>query len=295
MMQKKCKSIRDTKHPYWPSWFDLKNYDGFYTLTIQEFVNELEYRLTRHERIHMYSQGSFKEEGWTLITQGQPVIKHNVITRCFPLDTSSVCTIKRVDLDTLAMMKSATDTRRAAVPEPTDYFKNRPRNNESILELTQLQKLELNRLEYQMPYGTSLKRILLSVNLEETTDQQILRDIANILPQLRDKLRTPEQTPNDKKHDNLQTLKKVIEYNAIAWLDLDFYFKTYRHNQTMSLAPSAALLSRVLFHHEKDEYQVKRTVRPWYQKTLLDKALMTRLLSKIRADKWLLSQKVQNL
>ncbi|KLV09712.1 hypothetical protein C9I92_23245 [Photobacterium ganghwense] len=297
MPSTKRKSIRNTNHDDWPSWFNIRNYDQLNSITIGEFLNELDYRLTLHERIPQYCRGRFRENGWTQITRGNPIVSScPTITRAsLPLETNSVHVMKRIDLETLTMMKDANDARRPPLPSPAEFFNGKVPSPDATREITQKEELERNRAEYQMPFNASRDSVLLSIDLENANDQQILKDIAYLLPQLREKLRCPEKSSDDKKHDNLQTLKKIIEYKAIAFLDLDFYFLTHPNNQLAPLKPSASLLSRILFDGEKDEYQVKRTIRPYYANTVLNTELMNRLFSKIREDKSLLSRKVLSL
>ena len=42
--------IRSKDSPYWPDWFSIKKYDVFGTLTVEDYLNELDARLTLYHQ-----------------------------------------------------------------------------------------------------------------------------------------------------------------------------------------------------------------------------------------------------
>ena len=283
-------SVRSIDHPLYPAWFKIANYKILADLTVEEFIAQLSYRLTLQNRIHHYNKGRFREDGWNCIVRGHIVVpKH--MNNTFEQETTSTTVLTQTGLDLLLKTKEHFNHRLQAQKENATRL---PPNSNPLMANYNPKENETYwaKDSYQMPYGNQTENIALLVNLADSSNEDILKHIDYLLNKMRTELNIPEPIDIRLNKDGYQTLKKLLAYNVIPMLDLAFYFATYPENQTKPLCASASLLSNVIFEDKFDDQQVKRTIKPFIQNTVLNDNVIDHLLVNTKQDKELLTRKM---
>jgi hypothetical protein len=109
-------------------------------------------------------------------------------------------------------------------PAPTEgtddesYF-----SEDKLQQYYKAQEIAANQAEYLCPMETGRKQILLSVDPEHASDESLIKQFTSLLPELREILGIPELSPTHKPHNKLGTVKKLLSYKAIQYLDLKLY------------------------------------------------------------------------
>ena len=109
-------------------------------------------------------------------------------------------------------------------PAPTEgtydesYF-----SKDKLQQYYKAQEIGASQAEYLCPMETDRKQILLSVDIEHATNESLIKQFASLLPELREILGIPEPSSTHKPHNKLGTVKKLLSYKAIQYLDLKLY------------------------------------------------------------------------
>ncbi|WP_318470775.1 DUF6387 family protein [Photobacterium leiognathi] len=282
-------SVSSTTHPHYPKWFNITNYNVLSDLTVEEFINQLDYRLTLQERITFYCRGKFKEYGWEKILKGNIVVDKSVNNN-IERQTASITILNQLDLDLLAQCKEHFNT---SIKKQREKQQNLLSSFTSSTQMTD--DIYWAKEQYQLPFGEKTQSIALSIDLATASDEDILNDFRYLLNSMRKALDIQEIKNINTSKNGYQTLKKLLAYNVIPILDLYFYFATYTENQIRPLRASSSLISEVIFCGLLDEQQVKRTIRPFIQNTVLTSEIIENLFTKTKQDKELLSRKMSLL
>ncbi|SQD79600.1 DUF6387 family protein [Moritella yayanosii] len=96
-------------------------------------------------------------------------------------------------------------------------------SEEDIRQYSQAQVTATNQAEYLCPMETDRKQILLSFDIEHATNDSLIKQLASLLPEIREILGIPEPSSTHKPHNKLGTVKKLLSYKAIQYLDLKLY------------------------------------------------------------------------
>jgi len=276
------------------SWFSLKNYEVFHSLTIEQILLELEFRVMFF--IDYTSDDEESNEGW-------------LHTKASLLEQVMKGTILSADLSELAF---PTVTENAAIrdkndPEPVEYRINgipvisnqhslKPYHEElsgeesitpfSMGDLASYYRFYLRHKH--IVHGSRVSEIndgrifscvsavedgssefedevVIKVNLASYTDDELLAEFKELLKEWRFELDIDEPQAS-KTRVGISTIKKIITYKVFPFLDL-MLWETINGRKI-----SHDLASRVLFPDDEDDFvgaqQVKDTIRPFVEKIL---------------------------
>lgn len=98
-----------------------------------------------------------------------------------------------------------------------------PTSNDEIVAYTNAQTMAINQLEYLCPMEIGRKQVLLSVDLEHASDEYLTKQFSSLLQSIRAQVGVPEPSQAHKPHNKLLTVKKLLAYKAIQYLDLKLY------------------------------------------------------------------------
>lgn len=100
-------------------------------------------------------------------------------------------------------------------------------------------------------------RFPVSLNLETATDEQIIDELRNLLPQWRAQTKTPEPKP-ERERAGFSILTRLVEYQAIPMMDLMLW------EQAEDVRITNELMARVLFpDHSRGGQHIAQTNRPF--------------------------------
>lgn len=310
------------------SWFNEKDYSFINSITIEEYLVEIEERL----ELYQFSQlcgGDISDPRWEKLTPPSCMVvdfnKNNKVKKplknisaqlgvkeratSWGLETESVVPIKGDDLQLLLQRKeleyavtkpleseSASDEQGCAVLEetfqgqfqfPIEQSKSSttyvpPRSGENIQDYLEKTQTSLSQKQYLFPFQRGKKQVLFSLDLE-SSDDQLLKQIAAILPNLREKIRVAEPIKKAGNQSQLKSLRTFIDYKAIQYLDILLYCSIESPiNQHWTITD--ALLCNLLFHEDEnpDAERVKKIRTRFYIKKLLENDYVSDLFSNIR-------------
>jgi len=158
-------------------------------------------------------------------------------------------------------------------------------SEEDISQYSQAQTTATNQAEYLCPMEAGRKQILLSVDLEHASDENLIKQFASLLPKLREKIGVQEQSPTHKPHNKLGTVKKLLAYRAIQYLDLKLYcILNSPHNEEWHLTD--LMLDKLLFNGEtiSGAETLKQFRKDFYTPKLLNQAYLDDLITTTRSD-----------
>ena len=158
-----------------------------------------------------------------------------------------------------------------------------PRSGENIQDYVEKTQTALSQKQYLFPFQRGKKQVLFSLDLE-SSDDQLLKQIAAILPNLREKIRVSEPIKKTGNQSQLKSLRTFIEYKAIQYLDILLYCSIESPiNQHWTITD--ALLCDLLFHEDEnpDAERVKKIRTRFYIPKLLEDNYVVDLFSNIRS------------
>lgn len=158
-------------------------------------------------------------------------------------------------------------------------------SEEDIRQYSQTQITATNQAEYLCPMETDRKQILLSVDIEHATNESLIKQFASLLPKLRDQVGVQEQSSTHKPHNKLGTVKKLLAYRAIQYLDLKLYcILNSPHNEEWHLTD--LMLDKLLFNGEtiSGAETLKQFRKDFYTPKLLNQAYLDDLIATTRSD-----------
>jgi hypothetical protein len=261
--------INNSSHQQWPEWFSINHYDCLADLTVEQFLNELETRLTLYHTPRLSNGRRLTDDKkWQQILHGDALLHSSHISqRAFP----AVTQLSHIDVEGI----SATLKLKFA----DDYCNQEPQTLMPVMGLSQEQHL-------------------IAVDLTKADNKTILGDIEYLLNQLRHDFGIPEPLKADSHKVNEKTFKKFFTYKVIPYLDLMLYchnhINLYDENwQELSFTHSA--LIALLFNDEVDVETFKKTYAPFYLNMLTNEPMLMKLLANMRQNAWALNTKIPNL
>ncbi|MEN0583414.1 MULTISPECIES: DUF6387 family protein [unclassified Kosakonia] len=113
--------------------------------------------------------------------------------------------------------------------------------------------------------------VLLSVNLDDATDEEIIASIKKLLPLWRKQLELPEHAHVAQKRIGLKTLQKLMSNRVIPILDLLIWEKRFEKEVTNPM------IGALVFNDDpKDTQAIKETIKPFALEAMSEQ--YTRLL-----------------
>jgi len=236
----------------------------------------------------------------------------NERTTSWGLETESVVLIKGDDLQLLLQRKeleyavakpleseSASDEQGCTFPEKTfqgqfQFFIEQSksstayiplRSGENIQDYVEKTQTALSQKQYLFPFQKDKKQVLFSLDLESSNDE-LLKQIAAILPNLREKIGLPEPIKKEGYQSQLKSLRTFIDYKAIEYLDILLYC-SMESPRIEQWKVSDALLCDLLFHDDEspDGERVKKIRTRFYKPKLLNPDYITDLFTNIRSER----------
>ncbi|MCF1427345.1 MAG: DUF6387 family protein [Shewanella sp.] len=181
-------------HPKWPHWFDISNYECLETLTGEQFINELEARLSLLGTPTLANGRRLTDDKiWQQITLGNVLISQ---APALVSDSPAVKPINHIDIEGIR--------EEARHEYGSDYTSMEPQH---LLTVP----------------GISGKQVLLAVDLNLADNSTVLGHIEHQLNQLRKQLGIPEPVTANRDKANEKMFKKLLTYRVIPYLDLLLY------------------------------------------------------------------------
>lgn len=269
--------IRATKKDL--SWFDLDNYDFINKLTLSEFIQELEWRDLLYQAFSDDS-GIFAGENnikYQRIFAGDPHLEalneeekeiNEYIQQINDEAPSlwnehgdlpslpSALGVSPVSFTALSMY-GFTAIDQGFFKRDDEYFYIRPEAMLASVSGNLADCLE--------------DTALVSIDLNDATDEEILASMAKLLPKWREQLALPEQPHVAQKRIGLKTLQKLISNRVLPIIDL-LIWEAYSSKEVTN--PMIALL--VFNDDPKDTQAIKDTIKPFALEVMSER--YTRLL-----------------
>ena len=192
------------------------------------------------------------------------------------IETESVVPIKGDDLHTLLKRKELIDQK---------SNDSAPSLNENIYEHTNQSQYSLSQKQYLFPFQKDKKQVLFSLDLESSNDE-LLKQIAAILPNLREKIGLPEPIKKEGYQSQLKSLRTFIDYKVIEYLDILLYC-SMESPRSEQWKVSDALLCDLLFCDDEspDGEKMKKIRTRFYTPKLLNPDYTTDLFTNIRSER----------
>ncbi|EBV5299247.1 hypothetical protein BU509_21665 [Salmonella enterica subsp. enterica serovar Enteritidis] len=248
------------------SWFDLNNYNFINKLTLSEFIQELEWREFLYRNVNEDS----------LIFDDEYEVKYQRIFSGDPnLDVPN-----EEEKEISEFIKSVN----AQGPSLRTMYGELPKLSSSLgvspITFTELSMYGYSAIDqgffkrdeeyfYIKPEAMlasvtgNLKKcftdmVLLSVNLDDATDEEILVSMRKLLPLWRKQLELPEHAHVAPKKIGVKTLQKLITNRVLPILDLIIWEKRF---DKMVTNPMIGVL--VFNDDPKDTQSIKETIKPF--------------------------------
>lgn len=261
------------------SWFDLNNYNFINKLTLSEFIQELEWREFLYRNVNEDS----------LIFDDEYEVKYQRIFSGDPnLDVPN-----EEEKEISEFIKSVN----AQGPSLRTMYGELPKLSSSLgvspITFTELSMYGYSAIDqgffkrdeeyfYIKPEAMlasvtgNLKKcftdmVLLSVNLDDATDEEILVSMRKLLPLWRKQLELPEHAHVAPKKIGVKTLQKLITNRVLPILDLIIWEKRF---DRMVTNPMIGVL--VFNDDPKDTQSIKETIKPFALEVMTEE--YTRLL-----------------
>ncbi|EIN1747143.1 hypothetical protein WDN15_000824 [Salmonella enterica] len=261
------------------SWFDLNNYNFINKLTLSEFIQELEWREFLYRNVNEDS----------LIFDDEYEVKYQ---RIFSGDPNLDVTNEE-EKEISEFIKSVN----AQGPSLRTMYGELPKLSSSLgvspITFTELSMYGYSAIDqgffkrdeeyfYIKPEAMlasvtgNLKKcftdmVLLSVNLDDATDEEILVSMRKLLPLWRKQLELPEHAHVAPKKIGVKTLQKLITNRVLPILDLIIWEKRF---DKMVTNPMIGVL--VFNDDPKDTQSIKETIKPFALEVMTEE--YTRLL-----------------
>lgn len=235
-----------------PSWFSLSNYESLSELTEPEIIEQFELRKFIYNNVEKLtwllqscsisereSYGAFNYLDYKLLKSYEYLIAGEVkwcILKEDELPTQLTCIDTDEDEDEEQnSLKSIVSGRTAVAFEKKSAILNyakRIREYENIVTLPDGELMVVNQNSFFLPHDESTENLLLSVNLREYTDKEILNEMSKLLAAWRKEKSL--QAPN-KKYIKSSLTKKIVKRQYIPLADLKIWAALERIELTQAL------------------------------------------------------------
>ncbi|XRP05744.1 DUF6387 family protein [Enterobacter cloacae] len=261
------------------SWFNLSNYDFINNLTLSEFIVELEWRDFLYRNVN--EDDLFFDEEYEIKYQrifgGDPHLdipneeekEIDEFVRKVNSETPSLLNM----YGTLPHLPSALGVSPISFTELSMYgysaidqgFFKRDDEYCFIKSDAMLASVSGNLDD------CFTNSVLLSVNLDDATDEEIIASMAKLLPLWREQLMLPEHEHVARKRIGLKTLQKLINNRVLPILDLLIWERRFTKEV------SNPMIGALVFDDDpKDTQAIKETIKPFALEAMSEQ--YTRLL-----------------
>lgn len=269
--------VRATKNDL--SWFDLDNYNFINSLTLSKFIKELEWRdfLYRNTNEDSLIFGEEYEIKYQRIFSGDPYLdipneEEKEIEAFIEEVNSQTPSLKNIygNLPTIASSLGVspitfTELSMYGYSAIDQGFFKRDEEYFYIKPEAMLASVSGNLKE------CFTNMVLLSVNLDDATDEEIIASMSKLLPMWRKQLELPEHAHVSQKRIGVKTLQKLISNRVLPILDLLIWEKRFKKEVTN---PMIGVL--VFYDDPKDTQAIKETIKPFALEAVTEQ--YTRLL-----------------
>ncbi|MCL1078799.1 hypothetical protein D5R81_12760 [Parashewanella spongiae] len=261
------KKISNDKHPHWPNWFSINNYDCLEELTGEQFINELERRLLWLHLPILAGKKMIDDKEWAFIKEKRYVTLSQPSST--KTDYPAVTILNHVDI--------------AVINEEINLLNK----DESLLE----------DYLYHLPILRNENRVILAVDLATADNKTILGSMEHILDKMRQQLSIPEPTKSKATKASEQTFKKLLNYKVIPLLDLIIHCQQCFISDSTKISTyyTQPILNKLLFKDQKNDEFIKKTFIPFLNQVLNDESFLAKLLSNIRKERYLMSSRLKNI
>lgn len=260
-------------------WLQDKDYCFLNNLTVLDYLVELEERLTLYHFALLAGGLDVDDVRWKKINRGQLCLKQASYTYSLKTETKDICTIKGKFLPFHQAIHEQMKQNLQKFPQPTF--------GDNIREYNKARKKAINQTEYLSPMDVDRKQLLLCVDLENASDESLLKQFAFLLPQLREKLEIPEPAippkQGRKKQDKIGAVKKLRNHKTIQYLDIMLYCRMASPvGETWHLTDP--MLDLLLFNGERGSESMKEYRVDFFVPKVLDEEFIHSLFNNIRSD-----------
>ena len=261
--------LKNKNNPKWPQWFSIDKYDCLADLTVEQFLHQLDIRLTLHHSPTFPNGRKLSDDRkWRQIQLGDVLLDINLIPQSsFP----SVTQLNHIDLEGISQTLK--------LRFGDEYVKQEPQTLMPVL-------------------GMARKQVLVAIDLEGTDNKTILGNLEYLLNQLRQQLALSEPTEDTKHKANEKTFKKLLTYKIIPYLDLMLYCHNHSpldDENWKELSFTQNALITLLFNGELDLEAFKKTHLPFYRNILTNEPYLIKLLANMRQNTWALETRMRNI
>lgn len=263
------------------SWFKIENYKFINTITVEEFIHELEWRHTLfycHDEDKSLDELGFEDSiKYFRIFRGDPRININSpeevqfnkecdeYAKVSGRDTSSDKPMLPHELGVWPV-SFAELSHYASVSQKMGVYSLDEHGHYSNFD----PKYMLASVSCNVPDYLSHK-VLVELCLSEATDEEILSGIKKLLPVWRSKLGESEPEVLPKRRIGLKTFQKLVSNRVLLILDLLLWSEVFK------MEISNPILSHLVFPDDpKDSQAIKETIRPFALESMTEP--YTRLL-----------------
>ncbi|EFA4612342.1 DUF6387 family protein [Escherichia albertii] len=261
------------------AWFDISNYEFLNDLTLPDLIQELEWRdfLLRHAKD---DTAIFKEEydiKYERIFSGDPNLtilnEEEEEVEEFIRKVNDEAPSLRNEYDDLPSLSSAMGVSPVTFSELAMYsfssidqgFFKRDEEDCYLKANAMLASVTGNLS------NCSPNSILVSIDLDDATDDEIITSLTHLLPLWRKELKVPEREHVAQKRIGLKTLQKLISNRVIPIVDLLIW------GEKSGKEVSNPMISALVFSDDpKDTQAIKESIKPFALESISER--YTRLL-----------------
>lgn len=199
-----AKKPTPTEHQEISAWFNSRDYSVLKTLTVGEFITEIEERLDLYEDAKL-CKGNIGDRRWPILEDGVLIKKVNSPRAEF-LETEGISVLSMTDLAIFLELKDKIPKYTSTTPDIHKAEEN---------------QVNLLKDKYLAPSPKGQEKIIMSIDLMQS-NEELIKQFADMLNVSRQKLKI--ENPDKKiKTPKLGSLKKFTNYKSIQYFDLLIY------------------------------------------------------------------------
>ncbi|TDW61217.1 DUF6387 family protein [Oceanimonas baumannii] len=250
-----------------PEWFKLERYEALLSLNVFDFIMQIDFRAEAYDErfveddlnkiaekiivpVHMKGPGDYWYSG-----------------RCDMATSGAVASLNNFDLCVLDAV-----ARKKGIYGMTD--------GQDVSDLDRFDRGVPNKQQaFKAARHPLPGRLPVMLKLNEKSDDEILADLAALLPLWRAETKTPEPALNPEEgffelptlHVGLSVLKRAVEYKAIPMIDLMLW------ELVENVRITDELMAEVLFpDHSRGGQHIAQTLRPFAKDLVSGGCMVTR-------------------
>lgn len=274
------------------SWFKSRDYSSIATWTVKKYVAELDARLNLYDHALNVCGLCHNDIRWRKISTTTTPELCTLTRTQNALETSGLSWVKSDYLPQRHQLSKALTPLLSELHDqasPTDIKKH-----------SEKRQIELKRAEYLCPLNQGGLQTMLSMDLGNFTDKELLNQLQVLLPSIRTELAIPEPQ-NALKTRKLQSLKSFLNHKAIEYLELLIYCCIQARTDTPIHAPYSpwrltdGFIAKLLDPYELDAEHIKQWRKDFYSTKLLNLDYMSTFSTEIKSNDKHLSLRLDSL